>query len=69
MKRITVKARPGSKVPMDAIHTRYIGEEPVEVASSSYYRRRIRSGELIQVEKTTLAPPVPRVQLTEEKEG
>lgn len=44
-----VKAGAYGPVPTEANSTRYIGEEPVEIVMSSYYARRLMSGELVEV--------------------
>lgn len=58
MKRmIYVRARPGVQVPREGAARRYItAGETVAVMSSSYYRRQIRDGDLLQVPAPVLAP-------------
>lgn len=45
-----VKAKDGVKVPMEGHPRRYISENPVEVAATAYYRRRMREGDLVLVQ-------------------
>lgn len=48
-----VIAAPGHRVPMENDPHEYIGEtESVDVADSSYYRRRMATGELLAAPKT-----------------
>lgn len=54
MQTITVQAAPGTKVPREGVRGRFITDEkPVSVPSTPYYRRRIRSGELVTVGQPT----------------
>lgn len=47
-RKIRVRARDGVQVPRERSR-RQIGQEPVEVTASSYYRRRLADGDLILV--------------------
>lgn len=49
-----VKAREGILVPFEQ-KAGYIGEEPIDIALSTYYQRRIEDGDLIVVEEPTSA--------------
>jgi hypothetical protein len=47
---MTVKAKvAGTKVPRQDNSRRYIGDEPLTVPRSSYYIRRVRDGELVEL--------------------
>ena len=47
-----VKAAPGHRVPMQEDPHQHIGEtEAIEVADTSYYRRRLAAGELLTAKK------------------
>ena len=57
MRKIRVKAAPGMKVPREDSSRRYITDgEPVEVYESTYYVRRIRDRELVEVNDTQSTP-------------
>jgi len=48
-----VIAAPGHQVPTEEDPYKYIqGDKPVDVADSSYYRRRLATGELLTAEKS-----------------
>lgn len=47
-RQIRVRAREGVQVPREGSR-RQIGQEPVVVTESSYYRRRLADGDLILV--------------------
>lgn len=48
MKTVQVQAQKGFKVPMEGSR-KTIGETPVTVPETVYYRRRIRTGELLKI--------------------
>lgn len=52
---VTVHAREGLSVPMEGSR-RQIGEAPVTVHSSAYYRRQIQDGDLIVTTPTPEEP-------------
>lgn len=56
MRRATVKAGKYGPVPMEANSRRRIGDTPVEIFVSSYYARRLMSGELVEVTAPTPPP-------------
>ena len=54
---ITVKAAPGIHVPREDKPNTYIDDtNPVNIAPSAYYRRRIADGDLIVLEGVQPAP-------------
>jgi len=46
-----VVAAPGLRVPMESDPLKQIGVEPVEIPDTSYYRRRLATGELLPAKK------------------
>ncbi|MGE8350136.1 MAG: hypothetical protein ACN6P5_06210 [Pseudomonas protegens] len=46
-----VIAAPGQQVPMEGDPYQYIGDQPVDVPDTSYYRRRLAAGELLAAKK------------------
>jgi hypothetical protein len=50
MEKKYVVAGPHGPVAMEENSRRFIGEQPVEIELSSYYRRRLRDGELVFVD-------------------
>lgn len=51
-----VKAAEGLQVPREEDPRSYIGEEPVDVAASAYYIRRLAAGELVEVLEAEVKP-------------
>lgn len=56
METKTVIAGPHGPVPMEENSRRYIGKDPVVIRVSSYYARRLMSGELVEVQPAAAAP-------------
>ncbi|MFN9279414.1 MAG: DUF2635 domain-containing protein [Betaproteobacteria bacterium] len=52
-----VKASPGLQVPREEDPRTYIGEEPVEIAPTGYYIRRLADGDLVEVQPRPLPAP------------
>lgn len=66
-----VKAVPGLKVPKEGNPREYITEEPsVEIAESTYYRRRLMAGELLaDPEEAVTAVPIPLQKTRKESQS
>ena len=66
-----VKAAPGLKVPKEGNPREYITEEPsVEIAESTYYRRRLMAGELLaDPEEAVTAVPTPLQKTRKESQS
>ncbi|MGF2652956.1 DUF2635 domain-containing protein [Serratia marcescens] len=47
-----VKAAAGLQVPYENLPRRYIGQKPVDVPETIYYRRLLASGDLVTVNVT-----------------
>ncbi|HAG2521317.1 TPA: DUF2635 domain-containing protein [Salmonella enterica] len=56
MKTLTVRAAEGLSVPMEDNPRRHIGAVPVTVPDRAYYRRLLRTGDLLDVPTETTAP-------------
>lgn len=66
--RLTVVAVDGRRIPMEGVPGE-IGDEPVEVQSSHYYRSRIASGELRALEAEAdpaVAPELTSASMSDE---
>lgn len=48
MTKKRVKAREGIEVPIEGAPRRKIGAEPVEVTLTSYYKKQIADGDLVE---------------------
>lgn len=64
---IQVRAREGIRFPMEGAPRRYIEATPVEVASSTYYRRAIADGDLLAVALAVAAPATSTPAKSKEK--
>ncbi len=66
-----VKAAPGLKVPKEGKPREYITEESsVDIAKSTYYRRRLLAGELLEVpEDAAQAVPIPLQKTRKESQS
>lgn len=64
MKKITVKAREGLRVPIPGLPGQFITDVATEVEANTYYLRRLSEGDLIKAQpvvkgKTDSKPDVP----------